>query len=121
MENEVVTQSSNWLWGILWVGYAFAYGMYFGHLSRGLKPDERWQSLPGSAERLWSKHVWCNRFGAFILIPTILEAIRSTHFTTGLISIAPFVFGIWVMRSVWREVIRSEMPKAAKLKHRRGH
>lgn len=119
MENEIASQGSNWLWGVLWVGYAYAYAMYFGHLARGLKPDDRRSALPGSPERLWVKHIWCNRFAAFLVIPTVLEAIRSTFFTTFLISMAPFLFGIWVMRSVWREVIRSEMPQAARLRHHR--
>ena len=61
-----------------------------------------------------------------MLIPTTLELIRSTNFTSALISIAPCVFGLWVMRSVWVEVFHSKIPKespaaaAARARHLRS-
>lgn len=106
----------SWLWGSVWVFYAFFYGFYFQHVANGLKPNLNLARVPGSPERLQSKAVWCRRFGVFMVLPTALETIRSTHFTSALISIAPCLFGLWVMRAVWTDVIQSKLPKASRVK-----
>ncbi len=111
MNGAETAVANNWLWGGVWVFYAFFYGRYFAHVAHRLKPDLALVAVQGSPERLSRKAVWCYRFALFMMIPTTLEFIRSTDFTTALISIAPCVFGVWVMRSVWVEVFRSKMPK----------
>ncbi len=103
----------NWLWGGIWVFYAYFYGKYFIHVANGLKPELKTVAVQGSPARLVRKALWCNRFALFIAIPTVLEFIRSTYFTSVVISLAPCFFGLWVMRSIWVEVFCS---KAAKLK-----
>lgn len=110
----------NWVWGSVWVFYAIFYGRYFAHIAHRLKPDLRLVAVQGSPERLAKKVLWCNRFALFMAIPTVLEAIRSTQFTSGLISVAPCLFGLWVMRSVWSEVFQSKIPKVNQEKEKLG-
>ena len=102
---------SNWLWGSIWIFYAFFYARYFSHMASRLKPDLELVEVQGSPERLRIKSRWCKRFGIFMMVPTTLEAIRSTDFTSSLISLAPCVFGLWVMRAVWKEVYCSKIPR----------
>lgn len=104
---------SSWSWGAVWVFYALFYGKYFRHVASRLKPDLRLVEVQGSPERLKRKSRSCLRFAFFLTVPTLLEAIRPTDFTSALITIAPCIFGIWVMHAVWSEVFRSKMPKAA--------
>lgn len=110
MENEAETLSIIWLQGSLWVVYAFAYGFYFGHVAKLRPADSSYEKLPGSPERLLHKRTWCFRFGTFIAMPTVLEMIHSSTFTSVMVTVMPCVFGIWVMRSVWGEVFRSKVP-----------
>ncbi len=110
-ETNGITESS-WMWGSVWIFYAIFYGRYFKHVARRLKPDLKLVEVQGSPERLVRKAISCRRFALFLTIPTVLELIRSTDFTRGIISIAPCVFGVWVMYSVWSEVFRSKIPKA---------
>lgn len=112
MEETNGIVASNWLWGAVWVFYALFYGRYFTHVASRLKPDLKTVAVQGSPERLVRKAQWCNRFAIFMVIPTVLELARSTDFTSILISLAPCVFGIWVMRSIWVEVFRSKIPKS---------
>lgn len=113
---------SNWIWGAVWVFYALFYGRYFKHVARRLKPDLKLVEVQGSPERLRGKSRSCRRFAFFLTIPTALELIRTTDFTSGIISVAPCFFGLWVMHSVWSEVFRSKIPQgnsdAAKLRER---
>lgn len=102
---------TNWIWGSIWVFYALFYGRYFTHMASRLKPKLELVDVQGSPERLRAKSQWCKRFALFMVIPTTLELLRSTDFTTAVISIAPCIFGLWVMRSVWNEVFRSKIPK----------
>ena len=111
--------AGNWLWGSVWVFYALFYGFYFSHVASRLKPVLKYVSVPGSPERLARKRVWCFRFALFMTIPTALEMIRSTDFTSSLIRLAPCVFGIWVMRSIWVEVLNSKMPRLVSEKLKR--
>ena len=110
MENEAGTLSVIWMQGILWVVYAYVYGLYFGHVAKLRPVDSNYNKLPGSPERLLVKRVWCFRFGTFIAIPTVLEMLRTSTFTMVMITVMPCIFGIWVMRSVWGEVYRSKVP-----------
>lgn len=103
---------SNWIWGCVWIFYALFYGRYFTHVARRLKPDLEFVEVQGSPERLARKSLWCRRFALFLLIPTGLELIRSTDFTSALISGAPCIFGLWVMHAIWSEVFQSKVPKA---------
>lgn len=103
--------SSNWVWGGIWIFYAFFYSHYFQHMANRLKPDLKLVEVQGSPERLARKSLWCRRFAFFMIIPTSLELVRSTDFTHGLISTAPCFFGLWVMHAVWKEVFRSKVPK----------
>ena len=105
--------------GSLWVFYAFMYGRYFGHVAARIKPEADLTGLPGSPERLRVKQAWSYRFSAFMLMPTILETIRSSWFTGILITLLPCAFGVWVMHAVWREVLRSEVPQAQAVKKHR--
>ncbi len=116
METESGIMTGNWLWGALWVFYAYVYAIYFGHVRDRFKPDSKFVNLPGSPERLSAKRVWCFRFAGFMVIPTFLEAIRPSLFTSATISLLPCVFGLWVMHAIWREVMRSQMPKSALIK-----
>ena len=109
--NETNLSDTNWLWGGIWIFYALFYSRYFVHMARRLKPDLKWVDVQGSPERLVAKARWCCRFAAFMTIPAVLELIRPTDFTHGVISIAPCFFGLWVMRAVWKEVFRSKVPK----------
>lgn len=104
---------SNWMWGAVWVFYALFYGRYFSHVASRLKPDLKWVEVQGSPERLARKSLWCKRFAFFMLIAAVLELIRSTDFTNGLITLAPCFFGLWVMHAIWSEVFRSKVPKTA--------
>ncbi len=97
--------------------YASFYGMYFGHVANSLKPDLNFVDTPGSPERLHAKQKNCYRFAMFMLIPTLLEAMGSSWFTSLIISVLPCIFGFWVMHAVWREVFRSKMPKSQRLNH----
>ncbi|MBD5780242.1 hypothetical protein IEN85_12130 [Pelagicoccus sp. NFK12] len=110
-ETNGITDSS-WIWGSVWIFYALFYGRYFKHVAKRLKPDLKLVDVQGSPERLARKALSCKRFAFFLTIPTVLEFIRPTDFTHGLITLAPCVFGIWVMYSVWSEVFRSKVPKA---------
>ncbi|EDY83372.1 hypothetical protein VDG1235_2998 [Verrucomicrobiia bacterium DG1235] len=110
-ETNELTESS-WMWGAVWVFYALFYGRYFTHVAKRLKPKLELVEVQGSPERLARKSLWCKRFAFFLTIPTVLELIRPTDFTGGLITMAPCVFGIWVMHAVWSEVFRSKIPKA---------
>ena len=112
MDQEGTGLAGGWLWGALWVAYAYFYGRYFGHVACRLKPDLGDVGLLGSRERLAAKQSWCYRFSAFMLIPTFLELIRSSLFTIGVISILPCLFGVWVMHAVWREVLQSTVPNS---------
>lgn len=118
--NEIA--ESSWMWGAVWVFYALFYGRYFKHVARRMKPKLELVEVQGSPERLARKSLWCKRFALFLLVPTVLESIRSTNFTSALITLAPCVFGIWVMHAVWSEVFRSKIPKteaeAAKFRER---
>lgn len=109
-ETSGITESS-WMWGSIWVFYALFYGRYFKHVARRLKPDLNLVAVQGSPERLARKALSCRRFALFLTIPTVLEFIRPTDFTGGIITIAPCFFGVWVMYSVWSEVFRSKIPK----------
>lgn len=109
---------SSWSWGAVWVFYALFYGKYFRHVASRLKPDLNLVEVQGSPERLLRRSRSCVRFAFFLTIPTILEAIRPTDFTSVLISLTPCLFGLWVMRAVWREVLRSKMPKSATIPHK---
>jgi len=110
VDQETTGLPGGWLWGALWVAYAYFYGRYFGHVARRLKPDLGNVSLAGSRERLIAKQSWCYRFSAFMVTPTVLETVRSSFFTSGIISILPCLFGVWVMHAVWREVLHSKVP-----------
>ncbi len=110
-ETNGITESS-WMWGSVWIFYALFYGRYFKHVAKRLKPDLKLVDVQGSPERLARKALSCKRFALFLAIPTVLDLIRTTDFTRGLISLAPCVFGVWVMYSVWSEVFRSKIPKA---------
>lgn len=110
-ETNGITDSS-WMWGSVWIFYALFYGRYFKHVAKRLKPDLKLVDVQGSPERLARKSLSCKRFAFFLAIPTVLDLIRPTDFTRGLISLAPCVFGVWVMYSVWSEVFRSKIPKA---------
>ncbi|MDQ8185135.1 hypothetical protein [Pelagicoccus sp. SDUM812002] len=110
-ETNGITESS-WIWGSVWIFYALFYGRYFKHVARQMKPDLRLVDVQGSPERLARKARSCRRFALFLSIPTVLDLIRTTDFTRGMISLAPCLFGIWVMYSVWNEVFRSKIPKA---------
>ena len=112
MDQEGTGLAGGWLWGALWVAYAYFYGRYFGHVARRLKPDLGNAGLPGSRERLAAKQSWCYRLSAFMLIPTFLELIRGSPFTSGVISILPCLFGVWVMQAVWCEVLHSKVPNS---------
>ncbi|MDQ8203262.1 hypothetical protein [Pelagicoccus sp. SDUM812003] len=102
---------SNWLWGGIWIFYAFFYARYFRHMASRLKPKLEQVEVQGSPERLNARAIWCSRFAFFMIIPTSLELIRPTDFTSALISLAPCLFGLWVMRAVWKEVYRSKVAK----------
>ncbi|MBC2605712.1 hypothetical protein [Pelagicoccus albus] len=110
-EANTLTESS-WLWGTVWVFYALFYGRYFRHVANRLKPDLDRVEVRGSPERLRRKGRSCRRFAFFLAIATALEAIRSTDFTSAIISITPCIFGLWVMHAVWSEVFRSKIPKS---------
>lgn len=110
-ETNGITESS-WMWGSVWIFYALFYGRYFKHVAKRLKPDLKLVDVQGSPERLARKSMLCKRFALFLAIPTVLDMLRTTDFTRGLISLAPCVFGLWVMYSVWSEVFRSKIPKA---------
>ncbi len=99
--------------------YAYFYGRYFGHVSKRLLPDLEHETTPGSWERLKAKQVWCYRFAAFMVIPAFLELIRSSFFTSGVISILPCLFGIWVMHAVWREVLHAKIPDSVYVNRQR--
>lgn len=116
MNQDATELSGAWTWGAVWVFYAYFYGRYFGHVARRLKPDLNYVTTPGSPERLYAKQRWCYRFAGLMLAPTLLESIRSSWFTTGVISLLPCGFGLWVMHAVWREVFRSELPQANRSK-----
>ncbi len=120
METEAGTMAGNWLWGSLWVFYAYIYAIYFGHVRGRFKPDLKLVNIPGSPERLAAKRSWCLRFAGLMIIPTTLEAIRPSLFTSAFISILPCMFGLWVMHAIWREVMRSQMPKSALIKEHKG-
>lgn len=113
---------SSWVWGAVWIFYALFYSHYFRHVAGRLKPNLKLVDVQGSPERLARKSRSCKRFAFFLTIPTALELIRSTDFTSALISIAPCIFGVWVMYSVWSEIFRSKIPKteaeAAKYRER---
>lgn len=113
---------SSWMWGTVWTFYALFYGRYFRHVANRIKPDLRLVAVQGSPERLARKALSCKRFAVFLSIATVMEFVRSTDFTSGVISVAPCIFGVWVMYSVWSEVFRSKIPKteeeAAKLRER---
>lgn len=102
---------SSWIWGSVWIVYALFYGRYFTHVAKRLKPDLKLVDVQGSPERLARKARSCRRFALFLAIPTVLEFVRPTDFTHALITLAPCVFGIWVMFSIWSEVFRSKIPK----------
>ena len=102
----------SWVWGSVWLFYALFYGRYFSYMANRLKPNLETVAVQGSPERLRSKARWCKRFAFFMLIPTLLELIRSTDFTSAVISIAPCFFGLWVMHAVWHEIFRSKVPRA---------
>lgn len=104
---------SNWVWGAIWIFYALFYGRYFSHVASRLKPDLKFVEVQGSPERLARKSLWCKRFAIFMTITTVLELIRTTDFTHGIITMAPCFFGIWVMHAIWSEVFQSKVPKAA--------
>lgn len=110
MEQETTGLAGGWLWGAIWVLYAYSYARYFRFVARRLEPDQKFVSTPGSRERLEAKQRWCYRFAAFMLIPTILESIRSSFFTSSVVLILPCFFGMWVMHAVWREVLHSKVP-----------
>lgn len=119
LEQETTGLSAGGLWGALWVLYAYMYGRYFGHVAARTKPAAEYIGLPGSQERLRSKQIWSYRFSVFMLMPTLLEIIRSSWFTGSLITLLPCIFGIWVMHAVWREVLRSEIPQSRAAKRPR--
>lgn len=121
MEQEATAAYGNSIWGCIWILYAFCYGWYFRHVAQGLKPDSAYVTVPGSPERLMAKRVWCYRFAALMTFPSLLEAIRPSLFTSAFIALMPCVFGVWVMRAVWREVFRSEIPKSARINERKSH
>jgi len=119
VEQDTTSFSAGGLWGALWVFYAFMYGRYFGHVAARIEPEADLTDLPGSPKRLRVKQAWSYRFSAFMLMPTILETIRSSWFTGILITLLPCAFGVWVMHAVWREVLRSKVTQAqAAKKHR---
>jgi hypothetical protein len=109
-ESTVFTEG--WSWGAVGVCYAYFYGLYFGRMANRLKPDLNFVKTPGSPERLYSKQLRCYRFAGFMLVPTVLESIQSSWFTSALITVLPCLFGIWVMHAVWREVLLSRLPKS---------
>ena len=111
-ESNGIAESS-WSWGAVWIFYSLFYGKYFRHVASRLKPDLNLVDVQGSPERLHRKSQSCWRFAFFLTIPTLLEAIRPTDFTSILISVTPCLFGLWVMHAVWSEVFRSKMPKTA--------
>jgi fatty acid desaturase len=113
-ESTVFTEG--WVWGAIWVFYAYFYGLYFGRIANRLKPDLNFVKTPGSPERLHAKQAWCYRFAVFMLFPTLLESISSSWFTSILISVLPCLFGIWVMHAVWREVLLSKLPQSKRPK-----
>ena len=119
VEQDTTSLSAGRLWGVLWVFYAFMYGRYFGHVAARIKTEADHTGLPGSPERLRVKQAWSYRFSAYMLMPTILETIRSSWFTGILITLLPCAFGVWVMHAVWREVLRSEVPQAQAVKKHR--
>ena len=119
MEQDTTVLAGGWLWGALWVVYAYFYGRYFGHVSKRLQPDLEHVSTPGSWERLKTKQVWCYRFATFMLIPTFLETIRTSFFTSVVISILPCLFGIWVMHAVWRDVLNAKVPVSSYINRQR--
>lgn len=106
-------EPSNWIWGAVWIFYALFYGRYFTHVASRLKPDLKFVEVQGSPERLGRKSRWCKRFAVFMTIATVLELIRSTDFTHGIITFAPCLFGLWVMHAIWSEIFQSKVPKAA--------
>lgn len=101
--------------------YATCYSFYFRKVAHRLKPDLDFVGVPGSPERLRSKSRQCVRFAMFMAIPTGFEMIRASFVTTMVISIMPCVFGIWVMYSVWREVLHSKVPHSNRLPKRNFH
>jgi len=110
--------ASNWVWGAVWVFYALFYGRYFQHVASRVEPGPKQAQLQGSAERLLAKGLWCRRFAFFMGAVTIMEFLRSTDFTHGMITLGPLAFGFWVMRSIWKEVFRSKLPKPQTDLHR---
>ena len=116
LEQDTTTLTAGGLWGALWVFYAYMYGRYFGHVAARTKPAVEYTDLPGSQERLRNKRTWSYRFSVFMLMPTLLETIRSSWFTGSLITLLPCIFGVWVMHAVWREVLRSEIPQSSAAK-----
>lgn len=122
MEETKDIVESSWMWGAVWVFYALFYGRYFSHVAKRLKPNLDLVAVQGSPERLWLKSRSCRRFAFFLLIPTVLESIRPTDFTRGVITMAPCLFGLWVMHAIWSEVFQSKIPKkqdaAAKFRER---
>ncbi|HCR30356.1 MAG TPA: hypothetical protein DIV79_10100 [Opitutae bacterium] len=119
MESETTGISAGGLWGGLWVIYAYMYGRYFGHVASRIKSRAEHIDLPGSPERLRAKRLWSYRFSLFMLMPTLLETVRTSWATAFLITLLPCAFGIWVMHAVWREVLRSKMPRARPAKRPR--
>jgi len=119
MIDEGSLANGNWVWGALWTVYAWLYALYFAHVARRVKPRLNLAEVPGSPERLTMKKLWCQRFALFILAPTAMEVLRSTLFTSLVISLAPCAFGVWVMASIYREVLRSKMPRSCQIEDSR--
>lgn len=120
MDTETTMMGGSWAQGALWVFFAYVYALYFGHVKSRLKPDLRFVNVPGSPERLEAKKVWCHRFMILMSMPTILEAIKPSLFTSAFISLSSCFFGVFVMYAVYREVMRSEMPKSSQIEERKG-
>lgn len=107
--------NGNWVWGALWAVYGLFYALYFAHVASRIKPRWNLAEVPGSPERLTAKKHWCYRFALFMSVPTAMEAVRATLFTSLVISIVPCIFGVWVMISIYREVLRSKMPSSCQI------
>ncbi|MEM9159508.1 MAG: hypothetical protein AAGB46_10705 [Verrucomicrobiota bacterium] len=114
MEQESALFSGNWVWGCIWIFYAWFYASYFGFVASRLRPNLETIELPGSPERLKTRQLFCKRFALLMIIPTVLEMIQPSLFTALMITVLPCLFGGWVMYAVWREVLNSKIPKSPK-------
>lgn len=119
MIEEGSLANGTWVWGALWVLYGWLYALYFAHVARRVKPRLNLADVPGSPERLTAKKLWCYRFALFMVAPTAMEAARQTLFTSLVIALVPCAFGVWVMVSIYREVLRSKMPRSCQIEDSR--